>query len=1140
MAQTENRRVNIYINVDDAIKQQDKLLDKSQKLQQKMASLSKETANYDEEMMKLAGQLSENTVKFQELQNKIDGKVAPSLREMRNSVSALRRELEGLPVGTQAFIDKTKQLQEAEKGLRNVETSVKDTRTAFQKLKADFSQFGAMAGGLIAGELIIGAWQAVIGFMGDAITKQKELSYKIFDMQKFLGLSAQEAAKLNSELSKIKSVTPTGELREMAIAAGKLGVPTAQVKGFVTQMDIAQQALAGEFNSTAEETSVKLGKLKGQFEELKTQSWEVSLAKISSTLLEAGASGAASAENLTEFGLRMGALGKLGPSFVQNMAIGATLEEAGLSAEIASGGLSNLFIQSGKNAGEFAKQMGISKKAVEDLINTSPYDFLKELAKSFQGLDNDQVIAGLTRLGVSSNESVKVLSILRDKLDDVEQKNISFGKTFDDGTKGQELFNERMKTFGARVDDINKQINAFVAGIQTGFIPGMTGTLTAILFVINAIKELPTFLKENRQWFIALGVALVTFNAQAILANANAIRLAATSKAISIATRAWSVAQLALNVVLTANPIGLVVTAVALLTAGIITAYQKSETFRGVLNGLWETMKVLGQVAADLFIGLTTFNPSKIVDAFKDVGKKVSKAYNDGFNSERDKALKDSFAGNEQKIRDQEAQKMLAWKKKQGEGLANAEKDNQTKINQARAETLAKGDDKETKDRAEKLKKRMEDEAEAQENINKLKLDLMRDGLEKQLLLIDEKAREEMAKVKGNAQQINEQWNLIQAQAQVDRQKLIISTVVKNTVSEQDTSEIDFANEQKNIDARYKYRTEAEKQAYLLKQQEIYALEDLSIGEREALLQVNEETSKATQLEAEQFYLLSRLELLKQFGLEYSSEFQKIETDLLTNQVAQNALKLAEEKKVHDAKLGMWTSFSSAFGQIQTGINQMGAEGTAFSKALAVAQIAIDTAISISKSIAGATSAAAAGGPAAPFLLAGYIASMVGSVVSAVGSATKLLSSASVPAPPNSGGGKEANVGGYQDGGFTPSANSDSKAVGVVHANEYVIPAPLLRSNPIVANFARITESFRTGKGYESGGLVAQSATNNQQSAISNQQINIESPELLAEVKAMRQDIVNLRGIIFRGYVVHKDIREMDDLTNELDNEIIV
>jgi chemotaxis protein histidine kinase CheA len=107
--------------------------------------------------------------------------------------------------------------------------------------------------------------------------------------------------------------------------------------------------------------------------------------------------------------------------------------------------------------------------------------------------------------------------------------------------------------------------------------------------------------------------------------------------------------------------------------------------------------------------------------------------------------------------------------------------------------------------------------------------------------------------------------------------------------------------------------------------------------------------------------------------------------------------KIAIENAVFSAAQsiqGLFTNLANAAGE-QT------AAGIAFQKIAAGIQIAIDTAKSITAAVAGATTAAAAGGPAAPFLIVGYIASMVGSVIGAVTQATQLLSSAGeVPAPP--------------------------------------------------------------------------------------------------------------------------------------------
>lgn len=60
--------------------------------------------------------------------------------------------------------------------------------------------------------------------------------------------------------------------------------------------------------------------------------------------------------------------------------------------------------------------------------------------------------------------------------------------------------------------------------------------------------------------------------------------------AVNLATKAWALAQAALNVVLAANPIGLVVLAVAALALGLVVAWKKSETFRDIVTGAFDAV----------------------------------------------------------------------------------------------------------------------------------------------------------------------------------------------------------------------------------------------------------------------------------------------------------------------------------------------------------------------------------------------------------------------------------------------------------------------------------------------------------------------------------------------------------------------
>ncbi|MEC1786090.1 tape measure protein [Schinkia azotoformans] len=54
---------------------------------------------------------------------------------------------------------------------------------------------------------------------------------------------------------------------------------------------------------------------------------------------------------------------------------------------------------------------------------------------------------------------------------------------------------------------------------------------------------------------------------------------------------AVQMAQAGLNLVMSMNPIGLVIAAIVALVAAFVVAYKKSETFRDIVNGVWDALK---------------------------------------------------------------------------------------------------------------------------------------------------------------------------------------------------------------------------------------------------------------------------------------------------------------------------------------------------------------------------------------------------------------------------------------------------------------------------------------------------------------------------------------------------------------------
>lgn len=85
--------------------------------------------------------------------------------------------------------------------------------------------------------------------------------------------------------------------------------------------------------------------------------------------------------------------------------------------------------------------------------------------------------------------------------------------------------------------------------------------------------------------------------------NINAIKtLAAVVGTVIAGIKIWTGVQWLLNAVMIANPIGAIVVGITALIAGIVAAWKYSEKFRGVILGLWESMKLLGDILKTIII----------------------------------------------------------------------------------------------------------------------------------------------------------------------------------------------------------------------------------------------------------------------------------------------------------------------------------------------------------------------------------------------------------------------------------------------------------------------------------------------------------------------------------------------------------
>ncbi len=134
-----------------------------------------------------------------------------------------------------------------------------------------------------------------------------------------------------------------------------------------------------------------------------------------------------------------------------------------------------------------------------------------------------------------------------------------------------------------------RQLGEFVKAEVIPRVKELGGFITGTL--IPGLVSLGKFIVKNKDFFVPFAATIVV---------------------ILAAVKAWTIAQAALNIVLAANPIGLVVIAIAALVAGLVWAYRNSDRFRAIVDGAFRAVAKV----------VTTVIPA-VIDFFRDNWKRL-------------------------------------------------------------------------------------------------------------------------------------------------------------------------------------------------------------------------------------------------------------------------------------------------------------------------------------------------------------------------------------------------------------------------------------------------------------------------------------------------------------------------------------
>ena len=557
----------------DAGRSYHSLQNRVDKLSEKLSKQGKVTEAEAAELTGLKVQLEKAKAAYQELDQKKtqyiqDNKLETmTIHELSQEYRQYKQLLNNLTPNSD-YYEKTQQyLQVLKERMAELNIQAGNTKSSLETFldKVNLVGFAITNALAIKDRIVQWADQYVQSFakMDDAMT----------DVMKYTGQTKNEVAEMNEDFKKMTTRTSREELNELAGAAGRLGIQGKEdIVGFVDAADKINVALGDDLGEGAID---QIGKLTMVFGEDKTKGLNGAMLATGSAINELGANSSANTEFITEFTSRVAGMAvQANISQTDIMGYASALSQAGVEGEVASGVFAQLVTKMFTDPAKFAKAAGLDIQAFTNLLKTDANQAILQFLEAMQQKGGfDQLAPMLKSLKMQGTQAIPVLTSMATKLAELKEAQELAAKAYEDGTSIIKEFDNANSSAAAELEQAQKKLNDIKVALGQELMPIITNSISHGTSVLKIITELIKFANDYKLVILAL---TATVGYYTIAAKAAAIKTAV----FTAATNAARIATFAFNVVVKANPIGLMVGALATAVAWLTTYTQKTKEAR--------------------------------------------------------------------------------------------------------------------------------------------------------------------------------------------------------------------------------------------------------------------------------------------------------------------------------------------------------------------------------------------------------------------------------------------------------------------------------------------------------------------------------------------------------------------------------
>ena len=572
-------------------------------------------AKLEEDARKTSVALSEARKKFAELNNEIKASGTPTKQQSQNLETA-RLKVENLSnkLGSQR-----QKLSEVRNELKNAGINYKNlsaenerlaqstlkAQKAQEKLRNVLSKEQALNGkrSELQGQ-IVGA--AGVAFsLAQPIKQAIEFESAMSDVRKVVDFDTPEQfAQMQQDILRMGRTLPLAHegLAALVAAGGQAGLAREELAKFAE--DAAKMAVAFD-GLSADDAGKMMANWRTAFkmsqDEVRALSDQINyLSNVT----------ASDTTTISDIVTRVGALGDVaGVSSASIAAIGTTMASVGVKSDVAATGIKNFMLSlvAGKAATkqqrEAFEKLGLDSKQVSKDMQK---DSEKTILKVLQGVSKLSKAEQATTLQqLFGKESIGAIAPLLTNLDELK-KNLN---AVSDSTKYlgsmQKEFEARNATTANTLQLTKNRVAELGINIGSILLPGLNKVLEVINPLLGKVAD---FANQNKTLIgviggvvfglaslkiasLALGYAWTFVTGGALILKKAYLALRSSAILAAVATKGWAAAQWLFNAAMTANPIGLIVAAIAAVIAAGVALYMHWDTVKAKFFEVWEGIK---------------------------------------------------------------------------------------------------------------------------------------------------------------------------------------------------------------------------------------------------------------------------------------------------------------------------------------------------------------------------------------------------------------------------------------------------------------------------------------------------------------------------------------------------------------------